>query len=84
MVELKALPTYGQDDQLLLGKRVFYSLFWISNPYLRVFPHCNLIVKIDAIWLYKKYIQIFLIAVAQDNNQNILLIAFVIVDKKYM
>ncbi|KAK5830521.1 hypothetical protein PVK06_014316 [Gossypium arboreum] len=37
-------------------------------------------VQVDRTWLYSKYMQILLMAVAQDSNRNVLLIAFAIVE----
>ncbi|XP_052479049.1 uncharacterized protein LOC105801312 [Gossypium raimondii] len=41
-------------------------------------------VQVDGTWLYGKYTQILLLAVAQDGNRNVLPIAFAIVDKENM
>ncbi|XP_012483042.1 uncharacterized protein LOC105797650 [Gossypium raimondii] len=46
------------------------------------FPYCKLLVQVDETWLYGKYTQILLIAVAQDGNGNVLPIAFAIVESE--
>ncbi|KAK5770866.1 hypothetical protein PVK06_047023 [Gossypium arboreum] len=84
VIELQARPYYGLDDQLQSGKRIFHRMFWTFDQYVRIFPHCKPFVQVDGTWLYGKYTQILLIAVAQDSNRNVLPIAFAIVDKENM
>ncbi|KAK5824082.1 hypothetical protein PVK06_018845 [Gossypium arboreum] len=78
---------YGDWDEspngeLELGKRVFRRLFWTFDPCVRAFSHCKPVVQVDGTWLYGKYTQILLIAVAQDGNGNVLPIAFAIVESE--
>ncbi|RYQ87253.1 uncharacterized protein LOC107614662 [Arachis ipaensis] len=47
---------------------------------LRAFKYCKPLVQIDGTHLYGKYKDCLLVAVAQDRNQNIVLIAFAIVE----
>ncbi|KAK5775045.1 hypothetical protein PVK06_042912 [Gossypium arboreum] len=84
VIELQTRPYYGPDDQLQLGKRIFHRMFWTFDPCVPAFPHCKPFVQVDGTWLYGKYTQILLIAVAQDGNRNVLPIAFAIVDKENM
>ncbi|XP_016709154.1 uncharacterized protein [Gossypium hirsutum] len=82
VVDLQTLPYRGPNGELELGKRVFRRLFWTFDPCVRAFSHCKPVVQVDGTWLYGKYTQILLIAVAQDGNGNVLPIAFVIVESE--
>ena len=55
-------------------------MFWTFGPYIRAFSHYKPLVQVDGTHLYGKYRDILLVAVAQDGNQNILPIAFAIVE----
>ncbi|XP_052877232.1 uncharacterized protein LOC128283858 [Gossypium arboreum] len=66
IIELQTQPYYGPDDQLQLEKRIFYRMFWTFDPCVRAFPHYKPFVQVDGTWLYGKYTQILLLAVAQD------------------
>ncbi|XP_016711801.1 uncharacterized protein [Gossypium hirsutum] len=80
VVDLQMLPYRGPNGELELGKKVFRRLFWTFDPCVRAFSHCKPVVQVDGTWLYGKYTQILLIAVAQDGNGNVLPIAFAIVE----
>ncbi|XP_016706996.1 uncharacterized protein [Gossypium hirsutum] len=82
VIELQTRPYYGPDDQLQPTKRIFHRMFWTFDLCVRAFPHYKPFVQVDGTWLYEKYTQILLLAVAQDGNRNMLLIAFAIVDKE--
>ncbi|XP_052482889.1 uncharacterized protein LOC128036095 [Gossypium raimondii] len=84
VIKLQGRPYYGLDGQLQSVKRIFHRMFWTFDPCVRAFPHCKPLVQVDGTWLYRKYTQILLIAVAQDDNRNMLPIAFAIVDKENM
>ncbi|KAH1213081.1 hypothetical protein GmHk_14G041107 [Glycine max] len=47
------------------------------------FQYCKSMVQIDETWLYGKYNGTLLVAAAQDDNNKILPIAFVIVENRY-
>ncbi|RYQ95902.1 hypothetical protein Ahy_B08g091282 [Arachis hypogaea] len=68
-IHFKTMPAYQGDDLVL------HRVFWSYYPYIRAFRHCEPVVQIDEIHLYKKYKDCLLVAV-----NNIVLIAFVIVD----
>ncbi|XP_040950114.1 uncharacterized protein [Gossypium hirsutum] len=72
----------GPNGQLELGRRVFRRLFWTFDPCVKAFSHCKPLVQVDGTWLYGKYTQILLIAVAQDSNGNVLPIAFAIMESE--
>ncbi|KAH1130681.1 hypothetical protein J1N35_002059 [Gossypium stocksii] len=44
------------------------TLSYTLEPCVRVFPHCRPMVQVDETWFYGKYMQILLIAIAQDGN----------------
>ncbi|XP_016673069.2 uncharacterized protein [Gossypium hirsutum] len=71
VVDLQTLPYRGPNGELKLGKRVFHRLFWTFDPCVMAFSHCKPVVEVDGTWLYGKYTQILLIAVAQNGNRNI-------------
>ncbi|XP_057734883.1 uncharacterized protein LOC130950414 [Arachis stenosperma] len=52
------------------------------DGHLMAFKHCKPFVSVDGTHLYGKYSGVLLIAVAQDGNNNILPIAFAIVESK--
>ncbi|XP_025692577.1 uncharacterized protein [Arachis hypogaea] len=58
----------------------FHRLFWTFPPCIKAFRHCKPLVSIDGTHLYGKYGGTLLIAIAQDGNSNILLIAFALVE----
>ncbi|XP_017622102.1 uncharacterized protein LOC108466276 [Gossypium arboreum] len=82
IVDLQMLPYRGPNGELEPGKKVFRRLFWTFDPCVRAFSHCKPIVQVDGTWLNGKYTQILLIAVAQDGNENVLPIAFAIVESE--
>ncbi|XP_052482535.1 uncharacterized protein LOC128036037 [Gossypium raimondii] len=84
IIELQTRSYYGPNDQLQSRKRIFHRMFWTFDQCVRAFPHCKPFVQVDGTWLYGKYTQILLLAVAQDGNRNVLPIAFAIVDKENM
>ncbi|XP_040967943.1 uncharacterized protein [Gossypium hirsutum] len=82
VVDLQTLPYRGPNGELELGKRVFRRLFWTFDPCVRAFSHYKPVVQVDGTWLYGKYTQILLIAVAQNGHGNVLPIVFAIVESE--
>ena len=78
-VEFKAVPAY-HETELVPNTRIFKRVFWTFGPCRRAFRHCKPLVQVDGTHLYGQYKGTLLIAVAQDGNQNILPIAFAIVE----
>ncbi|XP_016195615.1 uncharacterized protein LOC107636632 [Arachis ipaensis] len=78
-VKIKMLPVYRESEEVQ-GVRVLHRIFWSFYPCIVTFRHCNPLVQVDDTHLYKKYKGTFLVAVAQDKNQNIVPIAFAIVE----
>ncbi|XP_020980134.1 uncharacterized protein LOC107641069 [Arachis ipaensis] len=62
------------------GVRILQRVFWSFNSCYKAFRHCKPLVQVDGTHLYGKYKGAFLVAVAQDGNQNIVPIAFAIVE----
>ncbi|XP_057761012.1 uncharacterized protein LOC130981430 [Arachis stenosperma] len=69
-----------QGDDLVSDIRVLHRVFWSYYPYIRAFRHCKPVVKVDGTHLYGKYKGCLLVAVSQDGNNNIVSIAFAIVE----
>ncbi|XP_025616457.1 uncharacterized protein [Arachis hypogaea] len=69
-------------DQLDESTVYFHRLFWTFSPCVEAFQHCKLLVSIDGTYLYGKYGGTLLLAIAQDENSNILPIAFALVEGK--
>nr|XP_012573029.1 uncharacterized protein LOC101506227 [Cicer arietinum] len=49
-------------------------------PCISTFKFCKPIVQVDGSWLYRKYKGTLLVAVAQDGNENVIPIAYAIVE----
>ncbi|XP_057730417.1 uncharacterized protein LOC130945728 [Arachis stenosperma] len=73
------MPAY-QGDDLVGDIRVLHRVFWSYYLCIRVFRHCKPIVQVDGTHLYGKYKGCLLVAVSQDGNNNIVPIAFAIVE----
>ncbi|XP_025625213.1 uncharacterized protein [Arachis hypogaea] len=68
----------GKD--LVPNIRVLHRVFWSFYPCIRAFRHCKPIVQVDETHLYRKYKGCLLVVVSQDGNNNIMPIAFAIVE----
>ncbi|RYR57291.1 hypothetical protein Ahy_A05g023015 [Arachis hypogaea] len=79
VVHFETMPAY-QGDDLVPNIRVLYRVFWSYYPCIRAFRHCKPIVQVDGTHLYGKYKGCLLVAVSQDGNNNIVPIAFAIVE----
>ncbi|XP_025652920.1 uncharacterized protein [Arachis hypogaea] len=78
-VQIKTLPVYRESEEVQ-GVRVLYRIFWSFYSCIVAFRHCKSLVQVDGTHLYGKYKGALLVAVAQDENQNIVPIAFAIVE----
>nr|XP_025611889.1 uncharacterized protein LOC112705268 [Arachis hypogaea] len=78
-VQIKTLPVYRESEEVQ-GVRVLHHVFWSFYPCIVAFRHCKPLVQVDGTHLYEKYKGALLVAVAQDGNQNIVPIAFAIVE----
>ncbi|XP_072086993.1 uncharacterized protein [Arachis hypogaea] len=81
VVYFQTMPAY-QGDDLVTDIRVLHRVFWSYYPCIRAFRHCKPIVQVDRTHLYGKYKGCLLVAVSQDGNNNIVPIAFAIVEEK--
>ncbi|XP_015963688.1 uncharacterized protein LOC107487546 [Arachis duranensis] len=79
IVDFETMPAY-QGDDLVTDIRVLHRVFWSYYPYIRAFRHCKSVVQVDETHLYEKYKSCLLVAVSQDGNNNIVPIAFAIVE----
>ncbi|XP_016187674.1 uncharacterized protein LOC107629404 [Arachis ipaensis] len=79
LVHFETMPVY-QGDDLVTDIRVLHRVFWSYYPCIRAFRHCKPVVQIDGTHLYGKYKGCLLVAVSQDGNNNIVPIAFAIVE----
>ncbi|XP_027348162.1 uncharacterized protein LOC113859642 [Abrus precatorius] len=79
VVQLDAVDAY-RVDELVSNVKIFRRVFWTFGPCIRAFRYCKPLVQVDGTHLYGKYKGVLLVAVAQDGNQNILPIAFAIVE----
>ncbi|XP_057756311.1 uncharacterized protein LOC130975551 [Arachis stenosperma] len=61
---------------------MFHQVFWSFSSCVEAFKHCKPLVLVDGTHLYGKYTGTLLIGKAQDGNNNILPIAFVLVEKE--
>ncbi|XP_016170579.1 uncharacterized protein LOC107613201 [Arachis ipaensis] len=67
-------------DLVQLTQSCFIGFFWTFLPCIGAFKHCKPLISIDSTHLYGKYGETLLMAIAQDGNANILLIAFAVVE----
>ncbi|RYQ89461.1 hypothetical protein Ahy_B09g096091 isoform B [Arachis hypogaea] len=79
IVHFETMNAY-QGDDLVSDIRVLHRVFWSYYPCIRAFRHCKPIVQVDGTHLYGKYKGCLLVAVSQDGNNNIVPIAFAIVE----
>ncbi|XP_025628375.1 uncharacterized protein [Arachis hypogaea] len=79
--ELKAVPYY--DGHLLVRHcSMFDKVYWAFPSSVEAFKHCKPFIFVNGTHLFGRYGGMLLIAVAQDGNSNILLIAFAIVESE--
>ncbi|XP_057740446.1 uncharacterized protein LOC130957614 [Arachis stenosperma] len=79
VVHFETMPAY-QGDELVGDIRVLHRVFWSYYPCIRAFRHCKPVVQVDGTHLYGKYKGCLLVAVSQDGNNNIVPIAFAVVE----
>ncbi|XP_015954388.1 uncharacterized protein LOC107478772 [Arachis duranensis] len=81
IVDLQTRPYYV-GNTLERKSVMFHQVFWSFPLCVEAFKHCKLLVSVDGIHLYGKYTGTLLMGIAQDGNNNILLIAFVLVERE--
>ncbi|RYR57758.1 hypothetical protein Ahy_A05g023463 [Arachis hypogaea] len=79
VVHFETMPAY-QGDDLITDIRVLHRVFWSYYPCIKAFKHCKPVVLVDGTHLYGKYKGCLLVAVSHDDNNNIIPIAFAIVE----
>nr|XP_025703500.1 uncharacterized protein LOC112805322 [Arachis hypogaea] len=80
VVQIETRPLYNGNNEEAQGVKIFHRVFWSFNPCVRAFRHCKPLVQVDGTHLYGRYKCTLLVAVAQDRNQNIVPIAFSLVE----
>nr|XP_012568941.1 uncharacterized protein LOC105851761 [Cicer arietinum] len=78
-IEMETIPAY-HENSLINGIRIFHRLFWAFVLCISAFKFCKPMVQVDGTWLYGKYKGTLLVAVAQDGNDNVIPIAYAIVE----
>ncbi|KAK4283766.1 hypothetical protein QN277_000686 [Acacia crassicarpa] len=73
---------YIVNRQVVNGVRVFQRTFWTFSQCRAAFQWCKPVIQVDGTHLYGKYKGTLLIATAQDENNEILPIAFAIVESE--
>ncbi|KAK4383682.1 hypothetical protein Sango_2753100 [Sesamum angolense] len=68
--------------QASTGKYVMGYVFWAFKPCIDGFQFCRNIISVDDTHLYTKYKYKLLIAAAMDENQQVLPLAFAVVDEE--
>ncbi|KAL0327508.1 UNVERIFIED_CONTAM: hypothetical protein Sangu_1828800 [Sesamum angustifolium] len=64
------------------GKYVMGYVFWAFKPFIDGFQFCRNIISVDGIHLYTNYKYKLLIAAAMDGNQQVLPLAFAVIDEE--
>ncbi|KAL0345530.1 UNVERIFIED_CONTAM: hypothetical protein Sradi_4384300 [Sesamum radiatum] len=69
-------------DTDIPGTKILNYVFWTFRPCIEGFRYCHNLISIVGTHLYTKYKHKLLVAVTLDANQQILLIAFALVDEE--
>ncbi|KAL2252189.1 UNVERIFIED_CONTAM: hypothetical protein Sindi_0013600 [Sesamum indicum] len=64
------------------GAYVIGYVFWAFKSCIEGFQHCRNLISVDGTHLYTKYKHKMLIAAAMDGNQQVLPLAFAVVDEE--
>ncbi|KAL4315053.1 hypothetical protein AHAS_Ahas15G0146600 [Arachis hypogaea] len=81
IVDLQTRPYYA-DNTLDRESVMFHQVFWSFLSCVEAFKHCKLLVSVDGTHLYGKYTGTLLMGIAQNGNNNILPIAFALVERE--
>ncbi|XP_012568750.1 uncharacterized protein [Cicer arietinum] len=81
IIKMETILAYNEHG-LINGMTIFHRLFWAYVPCISAFKFCKPIVQVDGTWLYSKYKGTLLVAVAQDGNDNIIPIAYALVESE--
>ncbi|XP_015950053.1 uncharacterized protein LOC107474921 [Arachis duranensis] len=81
IVDLQTVPYYVGNivdhDSVM-----FHQVFWSFPSCVQAFRHCKPLVSVDGTHLYGKYAVTILMGIAQDGNNNILSVAFALVERE--
>ncbi|XP_072058082.1 uncharacterized protein [Arachis hypogaea] len=81
IVDLQMRPYYV-GNTLERDSVIFHQIFWSFPSCVESFKHCKPLVSVDGTHLYGKYTGTLLMGIAQDENNNILAIAFAIFERE--
>ncbi|RYR43640.1 hypothetical protein Ahy_A08g040046 isoform F [Arachis hypogaea] len=81
IVDLQTRPYYV-GNTLDRESVMFHQVFWSFPSCVEAFKHCKPLVSVDGTHLYGKYTGTLLMGIAQDGNNNILSIAFALVERE--
>ncbi|XP_015967136.1 uncharacterized protein LOC107490832 [Arachis duranensis] len=81
IADLQTRPYYV-DNTLDRESVMFHQVFWSFPSCVKAFKHCKPLVSVDGTHLYGKYTGTLLMGIAQDGNNNILPIAFALVERE--
>ncbi|XP_057739666.1 uncharacterized protein LOC130956664 [Arachis stenosperma] len=81
IVDLQTRPYYV-GNTLDCDSVMFHLVFWSSPLCVEAFKHCKPLVSVDGTHLYGKYTETLLMGIAQDENNNILPIAFALLERE--
>ncbi|XP_057740420.1 uncharacterized protein LOC130957591 [Arachis stenosperma] len=72
---------YGyRGDELVEDLHILTRVFWAFYSCIKAFRSCKPVIQVDDTYLYGKYKGIFLVAISQDGNRNIVPLAFTLVE----
>ncbi|RYR64985.1 hypothetical protein Ahy_A03g010996 isoform A [Arachis hypogaea] len=81
IVDLQTRPYYV-GNTLDRDSVMFHQVFWSFPSCVETFRHCIPLVSVDRTHLYGKYAGTLLMGIAQDGNNNILPVAFALVERE--
>ncbi|XP_015973725.1 uncharacterized protein LOC107496914 [Arachis duranensis] len=81
IVDLETRPYYV-GNRLDRESVMFHQVFWSFPSCVEAFRHCKPLVSVDGTHLYGKYAGTLLMGIAQDGNNNILPVAFALVERE--
>ncbi|XP_025611702.1 uncharacterized protein [Arachis hypogaea] len=81
IVDLQIVPYYV-GNTLYRESVMFHQVFWSFPSCVQAFRHCKSLVSVDGTHMYGKYAGTLLMGIAQDGNNNILPVAFALVERE--
>ncbi|XP_061352714.1 uncharacterized protein LOC133297561 [Gastrolobium bilobum] len=74
---------YMENHRVVNGYRVFHRVFWTFKQCCDAFNFCKPVIQVDGTHLYGKYKGTLLIATTQDGNDEVLPLAFAVVEESH-